>query len=86
MRFLLKQGSTGFLMQIKYFPDTDTLLIDFADREIVDTKDVNENILVELDSDGELVSMTVEHAKNQMDVDSVSFQRVVSASRSVLVS
>ena len=61
-------------------------MIDFADREIVDTKDVNENILVELDSDGELVSMTVEHAKNQMDVDSVSFQRVVSASRSVLVS
>ena len=71
-------------MEITYFPDTDTLLIDFADREIVETKDVNENILVELDSDGELVSMTIEHAKNQMDVDSVSFQRVVSASRSVL--
>ena len=67
-----------------YFPDTDTLLIDFADREIVETKDVNENILVELDSDGELVSMTIEHAKNQMDVDSVSFQRVVSASQKVL--
>ena len=61
-------------MKIKYFPDTDTLLIDFANREIVETKDVNENILVELDSDGELVS-----------VDSVSFQRVVSDSRSVLV-
>ena len=72
-------------MEITYFPDTDTLLIDFADREIVETKDVNENILVELDSDGELVSMTIEHAKNQMDVDSLSFQRVVSASRSVLV-
>ena len=71
-------------MEITYFPDTDTLLIDFADREIVETKDVNENILVELDSDGELVSMTIEHAKNQMDVDSVSFQRVISASRSVL--
>ena len=71
-------------MEITYFLDTDTLLIDFADREIVETKDVNENILVELDSDGELVSMTIEHAKNQMDVDSVSFQRVVSASRSVL--
>ena len=72
-------------MEITYFPDTDTILIDFADREIVETKDVNENILVELDSDGELVSMTIEHAKDQMDVDSLSFQRVVSASRSVLV-
>ena len=73
-----------FLMEITYFPDTDTLLIDFADRGIVETKDVNENILVELDSDGELVSMTIEHAKNQMDVDSVSFQRVVSDTRKIL--
>ena len=71
-------------MEITYFPDTDTLLINFADRGIVETKDVNENILVELDSDGELVSMTIEHAKDKMDVDSLSFQRVVSASRSSL--
>ena len=67
-----------------YFPDTDALLIDFADREIVETRDVNENILVEFDSEGELVSMTIEHAKNQMNVDSVSFKRVVSASQKVL--
>ena len=56
-------------MDIKYFPDTDTLLIDFSDREIVETKDINENILVEFDSDGELVSMTIEHAKNLVEVN-----------------
>ena len=64
-------------MEIKYFPDTDTLLIDFSDREIIETKDINENILVEFDSNGELVSMTIEHAKNHMDVDSLSFHRVI---------
>ena len=62
-------------MDIKYFPDTDTLLIDFSDREIVETKDINENILVEFDSDGELVSMTIEHAKNRMEVDTLSCHR-----------
>ena len=72
-------------METTYFPDTDTLLIDFADREIVETKDVNENILVELDSDGELVSMTIEHANDQMDVDSISLRRVVSDAQKILV-
>lgn len=48
-------------MSIKYFPGTDTLLIDFTDDEIVETKDINENTLVELDRDGALVSMTIEH-------------------------
>ena len=60
-------------MEINYFPETDTLLVDFADREIAETRDINENTLVELDRDGELVSMTIEHAKNLMDMDILSF-------------
>ena len=59
-------------MDIKYFSDTDTLLVYFTDDEIVETKDINENILVEMDRDGALVSMTIEHAKKRMDVESIS--------------
>ena len=55
-------------MDLKYFPDTDTLLINFTHKDIVETRDINENILVELDRDGQLVSMTVEHAKKHMDI------------------
>lgn len=51
-------------MEIKYFPDTDTLLINFTDGEIVETADVNENALIELGKEGELVSMTIEHASD----------------------
>jgi len=63
-------------MEIKYFPDTDTLLINFAKKEIVETREVNENILIELDSDGALVSMTIEHAKEHMDIENFSYQKV----------
>ena len=63
-------------MHVKYFPDTDTLLIDFADRDIAKTADINENVLVELDADGGLVSMTIEHAKASMNVEAFSFQTV----------
>ena len=61
-------------MNVRYFPDTDTLLLDFSDREIAETRDLNENILVELDKEGRLVSMTVEHARQQMDVSQFSYQ------------
>lgn len=63
-------------MKVKYFPDTDTLLLTFSDKRIADTHDLNENILVELDKDGQLVSMTVERAKHQMDVGEFSYQQV----------
>ncbi|MCL5992227.1 MAG: DUF2283 domain-containing protein [Bacteroidetes bacterium] len=66
-------------MQIKYFQDTDTLLINFNDNEIAETKDLNENILVELDKSGNIVSMTLEHAKNIANVFDLSFQQVAIA-------
>ena len=61
-------------MQVRYFPDTDTLLIDFADRDIAETTDINENVLVELDADGGLVSMTIEPAKAHVNIEDFSFQ------------
>ena len=69
-------------MELKYFPDTDTLLINFTHKDIVETRDINENILVELDRDGHLVSMTVEHAKKHMDIENFSYQNVASISGS----
>jgi uncharacterized protein YuzE len=61
-------------MQAKYFPDTDTLLLTFSDNDIVETYDLNEDVLVEVDRDGRVVSMTVEHAKEQTNVNEFSYQ------------
>ncbi|MBN2465105.1 DUF2283 domain-containing protein [candidate division WOR-3 bacterium] len=61
-------------MKVKYFQDTDTLLVDFSDRKVAETRDLNENVLVELDEDGHVVSMTIEHAKQQTDVAEFSYQ------------
>jgi uncharacterized protein YuzE len=61
-------------MKIRYFPDTDTLMVDFSDRKIAETRDLNEDVLVELDESGRVVSMTIEHAKRQTDVAEFSYQ------------
>jgi len=61
-------------MNIRYFPDTDTLLVSFSDRQIAQTQDLGENVLVEMDAEGRLVSMTIEHAKQQMNVTEFSYK------------
>ena len=63
-------------MQIKYFKDSDTLLINFNNNDIYETKDLTENILVELDKLGNLVSLTLEHAKNMVNVFDFSYQQI----------
>jgi uncharacterized protein YuzE len=61
-------------MKVRYFQDTDTLLVDFSDRKVAETRDLNENVLVELDDAGRVVSMTIEHARQQTNVTEFSYQ------------
>jgi len=48
-------------MHIKYFADTDTTLVEFSEKPSVETRELNENIYIDLDSDGRVVSLTIEH-------------------------
>jgi len=63
-------------MNIKYFIDTDTALIEFSDNEVYETKEVNENIYIDLDSAGNLVSITIEHAKNSASFRELSYKEI----------
>ncbi len=70
----LTEDLRGKTMQAKYFSDTDTLLLTFSNQAITETYDLNEDVLIEVDKDGHVVSMTVEHAKDQTDVNEFSYQ------------
>lgn len=62
-------------MKINYFEDTDTALIEFTDHEIAETREVSENVYLDLDSQGNLVSMTVEHAGEKAGIQDFAFER-----------
>ncbi|HEV2351097.1 MAG TPA: DUF2283 domain-containing protein [Terriglobia bacterium] len=66
-------------MRIQYFEETDTLYLIFKESEIAETKDLDENTLVEYDARGNLVSMTIEHARERTDVADISYSRVPAA-------
>ncbi len=63
-------------MKIKYFSDTDTALVEFSDEEVHETKEINENIYIDLDEDGGLVSMTIEHAKEQANLAELCYLQI----------
>ncbi len=63
-------------MKIQYFADTDTLLVTFREVPITETKELDENTLIDIDEDGDLVSITLEHAKNRTDIANFSYQPI----------
>ena len=63
-------------MKIKYFSDTDTALVEFSDGEVAETKEINENIYIDLDSSGNLIAMTIEHARQQASLPYLSYEQM----------
>ena len=63
-------------MKIKYFSDTDKALVEFSNRKIAETKEINENIYIDLDTSGNLVAMTIEHARNQANLPYLSYEQI----------
>ena len=68
-------------MKIIHFHDTDTLYIELADSEVVETRDLNENTLIDLDQYGNLVAIALEHASKFVTVSDFSFQHITSPSK-----
>ena len=56
-------------MRVSYYEDTDTLYIEFNESEVVETKDLDENTLLDVDCKGQIIGITVEHASQRTDVN-----------------
>ncbi len=63
-------------MKVKYFEDTDTALLEFTGKPVYETREISENIYIDVDKNGNLVSMTIEHAKKNADLWEFSYQEV----------
>ena len=55
-------------MKIQYFEETDTLYIVFSKNSPVETRD--------LDVNGQMCSMTIEHAKNRVDIPNIEYTTI----------
>ena len=48
-------------MKVQYFQDTDTLYIEFKAAEVAESKDLDENTVLDVDRDGNICGLTIEH-------------------------
>jgi len=55
-------------MKVKYFEDTDTLYIEFRNSAIAESKDLDENTVLDVDAHGNVCAITFEHASDRTDV------------------
>jgi uncharacterized protein YuzE len=63
-------------MKIQYFEDTDTLYIIFSNNSPVETRELDENTLLDLDENGQLCSLTIEHARERVGIPEIEYTTI----------
>jgi len=71
-------------MKIKYFEDTDTALLEIGGGTPAETRELSEDVYLDLDETGHVVSITVEHASLRSDLSEMTFQRINKSNNEVL--
>ena len=63
-------------MKVRYFSDTDTLYIEFRAADVAESRDLDENTVLDVDAAGNICAMTVEHASERAGVPYFSYEQV----------
>lgn len=63
-------------MKVKYFAETDTLYIELRASNIPETRDLDENTVLDLDTEGEVCAITLEHASQRADIPQFSYELI----------
>jgi uncharacterized protein YuzE len=63
-------------MKIRYFRETDTLYIEFREAPVAETRDLDENTLLDVDQEGNICAITIEHASERTGIPQFSYEQV----------
>jgi len=55
-------------MKFNYYPDTDSLYIDFSERTSADSQEVAPGVVVDFDAQGNIVGIDIERASKIIDL------------------
>ena len=63
-------------MKIEYFPETDSLYIELADRPGADTREIEEGIVLDVDDQGHAVGIDIDQASKHLSLNKLNFSRL----------
>jgi uncharacterized protein YuzE len=55
-------------MKLNYYPETDSLYIDLAERTSTESKEVSQGVVLDYDADGSLVGIDIDNASKKLDL------------------
>jgi len=58
-------------MKLHYYPETDSLYIDLSSKPSVDSREVADGVVMDLDEQGNIVGIDIQHASERLDLSTL---------------
>jgi uncharacterized protein YuzE len=55
-------------MRLDYYPETDSLYIDLAERQSAESREISEGVILDYDVDGNLVGIDIDNARKKLEL------------------
>ena len=70
-------------MKLNYYPETDSLYIDFSERTSVESKEISEGVVLDYDVEGNLVGIDIDNASKKIQLKELILSRLPAAVHTV---
>lgn len=63
-------------MKLNYYPDTDSLYIDLAERPSTESREISEGIVLDYDAEGKLVGIDIDNASTKVEMTKLVLSKI----------
>lgn len=63
-------------MKLNYYPDIDSLYIDLSEKPSVDSVEISEGIVVDYDSEGNIVGIDIDNASKKLSLKKLTINKL----------
>jgi uncharacterized protein YuzE len=63
-------------MKLNYYPETDSLYIDLAERSSTESKEVSDGVVLDYDAKGNLVGIDIDNASKKLELKTLTLNKM----------
>lgn len=63
-------------MKLNYYPETDSLYIDLAEKTSVESKEVSQGVVLDYDADGNIVGIDIDNASRKLELNKLTLSKL----------